>query len=85
MAEYKLKTGKFGKKVTGAYEKVEKKFVDTFLHEDGSMKTGDMAEKVGSVYRTIEDSVIGAYKKAEDAFVNAFVNAFLVKADEDKM
>lgn len=80
MAEYKLKTGKVGEKVVGAYEKVEKKFVDTFLHEGGSMKTGGMAEKVTTVYQKIEDGVVGAYKKTEDAFVDAF----LERVDENK-
>lgn len=79
MAEYRLKTGKVGEKVVGAYEKVEKKFVDTFLNEDGTMKTGGMAEKVTSVYQKIEDGVVGAYKKTEDAFVDTF----LEKVDGD--
>ena len=34
MAEYRLKPGKVGEKVIGAYEKVEKKFTDAFLEED---------------------------------------------------
>ena len=66
--------------MAGAYKKAEKKFVDTFLNEDGTMKTGGMAEKVTSVYQKIEDGVVGAYKKTE----NAFVDAFLEKTDGDK-
>lgn len=62
MSEYKMKPGKIGEKVIGAYKNVEEKFVGTFLKEDGSMKTGGMAEKV-----------TGAYKKVEDAFVDAFL------------
>lgn len=68
MSEYKMKPGKIGEKVIGAYKSVEEKFVGTFLEEDGSMKTGGMAEKV-----------TGAYKKVEDAFVDAF----LEKSDEE--
>lgn len=73
MTEYRMKTGKIGEKVVGAYEKVEKKFVDTFLNEDGSMKTGGMAEKVTAAYQKIEEGVVGAYKKVEDAFVDNFL------------
>lgn len=47
MSEYKLKTGKLGKKIMGTYQ-------------------------------GIEDTVVGGYKKVE----NAFVDAFLEKVDE---
>lgn len=80
MSEYKLKTGKIGEAVVGAYKKIEEKFVETFLNEDGSMKTGEMAEKATSAYQTIEDTVVGGYKKVE----NAFVDAFLEKTDNDE-
>ena len=73
MSEYKLKTGKIGERIVGAYEKVEKKFVDTFLKEDGSMKTGGMAEKATS-----------AYKKIEDSFVNTFLEKVEDNAPEQK-
>lgn len=33
MSEYKLKTGKLGEKVVGAYKKVEDAFVDRFLEK----------------------------------------------------
>ena len=39
MSEYKLKTGKIGDAVVGAYKKVEDAFVDAFLE-----KTDDAAE-----------------------------------------
>lgn len=58
------------------------KFEDTFLGEDGSLKTGGMAEKVTGAYRKIEDSVVGGYKKLENAFVDAFLEK--VDSDEDK-
>ena len=80
MTEYRLKPGKIGEKVVGAYEKVEKKFVDTFLNEDGSLKTGGMADKATSAYQKIEDGVVGTYKKVEDAFVDTF----LEKVEEEK-
>lgn len=77
MGKYRLKPGKVGEKVIGAYKSMESRFVENFLNEDGSMKTGGMAEKATSVYHEIEDMVIGGYKKVE----NAFVDAFLEKAE----
>ncbi len=79
MSEYKMKPGKIGKKVISAYKNIEEKFVDTFLEEDGSLKTGGMAEKVTGAYKKMEDSVVGGYKKVEDAFVDAF----LEKSEEE--
>ena len=73
MSEYKLKTGKLGEKIVGAYRSVENAFVETFLEEDGSLKTGGMAEKATSAYKKVEDAVVGGYKKVEDAFVDAFL------------
>ena len=73
MRTYKMKPGKIGKAAIGAYQKVEEKFVDTFLEEDGSLKTGGMAEKVTGACQKVEDAVVGGYKKVEDAFVNAFL------------
>ena len=58
------------------------KFEDTFLEENGSLKTGGMAEKVTGAYQKIEDSVVGGYKKVENAFVDAFLEK--VDSDEDK-
>ncbi|MDO4272085.1 MAG: hypothetical protein Q4D16_00315 [Eubacteriales bacterium] len=78
MSEYKLKTGKIGEKVIKAYKGIEDKFVDTFLEEDGSLKTGGMAKKATDAYQKIEDTVVGGYKKIEDSFVDAF----LEKEDE---
>jgi len=78
MSEYKLKPGKLGKKIMDAYQGIEDKFVDKFLEEDGSLKTGGMAEKATAAYHKVEDTVVGGYKKVE----NAFVDAFLEKVDE---
>lgn len=69
MAEYRLKPGKVGEKVIGAYEKVEKKFTDAFLEEDAvsdsgyRLKTGKTGESVKGAYKKIEDGVVGAYKR----------------------
>ncbi|WP_294451396.1 hypothetical protein [uncultured Gemmiger sp.] len=73
MSEYHLKPGKLGQKVIGAYKGIEEKFVDTFLEEDGSLKTGGMADKVTGAYQKVEDTVVGGYKKVENAFVDAFL------------
>lgn len=73
MSEYKLKESKIEKAVVGAYKKIEKAFVDAFLNEDGSMKTGGMAEKATATYQKMEDAAVGAYKKVENAFVDAFL------------
>ena len=78
MSEYKLKPGKLGKKIMDAYQGIEDKFVDKFLEEDGSLKTGGMAEKATAAYHKVEDTVVGGYKNVE----NAFVDAFLEKVDE---
>lgn len=80
MEEKRITKEEIAEKVVGAYKKIEDKFVDTFLNEDGSMKTGGMAEKATSAYQKIEDGVVGAYKKVEDAFVDAF----LEKVDEEQ-
>lgn len=91
MSEYQLKTGKIGEKVVDAYEKVEKKFTDAFLNEDGSMKTGKVGEAVTGAYQKIEDGVVGTYKKVEDGVVgvykkveDAFVDTFLEKKEDEK-
>ena len=73
MSEYHLKPGKLGEKVIDAYKGIEEKFVDTFLEEDGSLKTGGMADKVTGAYQKVEDTVVGSYKKVENAFVDAFL------------
>ena len=79
MSEYKLRTGKLGTKVVGAYKKVEDAFVDTFLEKgeggDGDLrlKTGKVGEAVVKGYQEVEDTFVGAYKKIEDAFVDRFL------------
>ncbi len=91
MSKYHLKPGKLGQKVIDTYKGIEEKFVDTFLEEDGSLRTGGMADKVTGAYQKAEDTVVGSYKKVEDTVVggykkveNAFVDAFLEKDDHSK-
>jgi hypothetical protein len=79
MTEYRLKTGKVGKKITKTAKKVEDKFVESFLIPDKnspsgySLKTGNMGQKATSVYQKIENTVVGGYKKIEDQFVDSFL------------
>ena len=53
------------KRIMDAYQGVEDKFADKFLEEDGSLKTGVMAEKATAAYHKVEDTVVGGYKKVE--------------------
>ena len=58
--------------VVGGYKKVENKFTETFLEEDGSLKTGKIGEGVVEGYKKIEEGVVGGYKKIEDSVVEGF-------------
>lgn len=89
MSEYQLKPGKIGEKIIDGHKKIEDKFTETFLEEDGSLKTGGMAQKVTAAYQKIEDTVVGGYQKVEDTVVggyqkieDAFVDRFLEKSGE---
>lgn len=92
MSEYKLKVGEVGQKVIDAYQKIEDKFIDTFLEKDEcgySMRTGKVGETVVNGFKKIEDSVIGGYQAIEDGVVNGykkvedkFVDAFLEEVDD---
>lgn len=85
MSEYKLKSGKIGDAVVGAYKKVEDAFVDAFLEKSedgksiGGLKTGKVGDAVVGAYKAVEESVVSGYKKVEDAFVDTF----LEKTDHD--
>ena len=68
MSKYKLKTGKLGEKVVGAYKKVEDAFVDAFL-EQGGEGEGDLRLKTGKVGK----AVVKGYQDVEDAFVDRFL------------
>ena len=96
MAEYKLKTGKTGKKVVDSYKKAEGKFTEKFLEKDESsetgytLKTGKVGEAVVGAYKKIENGVVGGYKKIETGVVggyknieNKFVDTFLEEVEEE--
>ena len=72
MKEYKLKPGKIGDKLIETCQKVEDKFVDTFLEDDGSLKTGGIDRKVTDAYKRVEDTVVDGYKKVEDTVVGGY-------------
>lgn len=87
MSNYQMKPGKVGQKVIDAYEKIEDKFTQKFLNEDGSLKTGGVGEKVTAAYQKVEDGVVGAYQKVEDSVVGGYKkieNAFVEKFLEEK-
>ena len=84
MSEYRIKPGKIGEKVIDAYKNVEDKFVETFLNEDGSLKTGGMAEKATAAYKKIEEEVVETYKKVEDGFVETFLEKAENSDQEEK-
>lgn len=63
---------KISETVTGGYQKIEDKFTEKFLEEDGSLKTGKIGESVVEGYKKIEDGVVGGYKKIEEGVVEGF-------------
>ncbi len=80
---------KIAETVVEGYQKIEDKFVDTFLNEDGSMKVGKVGDAVVDGYEKIEEGVVGGYKKIEDSVVDGFtkltdtfVDQFLTKDGE---
>ena len=63
---------KIAKTVTEGYQKIEDKFSEKFLEEDGSLKTGKIGKGVVDGYKKIEDGVVGGYKKIETGVVEGF-------------
>lgn len=63
---------KIVKTVTEGYQKIEDKFTDTFLTEDGDFKVGKVGEAVIEGYKKIEDGVVDGYKKLEEGIVEGF-------------
>ena len=63
---------KIAKTVTEGYQKIEDKFTEKFLEEDGSLKTGKIGEGVVEGYKKIEDGVVSGYKKIETGVVEGF-------------
>jgi len=60
---------KISETVTGGYQKIENKFSEKFLEEDGSLKTGKIGEGVIGGYKIIENGVVGGVGKVNDKFV----------------
>lgn len=63
---------KISETVTEGYQKIEDKFTEKFLEEDGSLKTGKIGKGVVESYKKIEDGVVGGYKKIEEGVVEGF-------------
>ena len=63
---------KIAKTITEGYQKIEDKFTEKFLEEDGSLKTGKIGEGVVEGYKKIEDGVVSGYKKLETGVVEGF-------------
>ena len=63
---------KISETVTEGYQKIEDKFTEKFLEEDGSLKTGKIGEGVVEGYKKIEDGVVSGYKKIETGVVEGF-------------
>ena len=63
---------KIAETVTEGYKKIEDKFTETFLNEDGSLKTGKIGAAVTEGYKKIADGVVDGYKKIEDGVVEGF-------------
>ena len=63
---------KIAQTVTEGYKKIEDKFTEKFLEEDGSLKTGKIGEGVVEGYKKIEDGVVSGYKKIEESVVEGF-------------
>ena len=58
--------------VTEGYKKIEDKFTEKFLEEDGSLKTGKIGETVTEGFQKIENGVVSGYKKIEEGVVEGF-------------
>ena len=58
--------------VVSGYKKIEDKFTEKFLNEDGTMKTGKIGDTVVEGYKKIENGVVSGYKKIEDGAVEGF-------------
>ena len=63
---------KIAQSATQNYRKIEDKFTETFLEEDGSLKTGKIGDTVVEGYKKIEAGVVEGYKKIETSVVQGF-------------
>ena len=63
---------KIAENVTEQYKKVEDKFTEKFLDEEGNLKTGKIGSAVTEGYKNIENGVVEGYKKIETGVVKGF-------------
>ena len=63
---------KVTKTVVDNYQKIENKFSEKFLEEDGSLKIGKIGESVTEGFQKIENGVVSGYKKTESGVVDGF-------------
>lgn len=63
---------KIAETVTDGYKKIEDKFTEAFLNDDGSLKTGKVGAAVVDGYKKIENGVVDGYKKIETGVVDGF-------------
>ena len=63
---------KIAENVTEGYKKIEEKFNETFLNDDGTLKTGKVGAAVVDGYKKIETGVVDGYKKIESGIVDGF-------------
>ena len=74
MAKIADMSEKIAKSVAEGYQKIEDKFTEKFLEEDGSLKTGKIGEAVTDGFQKIEDGVVSGYKKIEEGVVDGFTS-----------
>ena len=72
MSKFADMNEKITETVVEGYKKIEDKFSEKFLDEDGSLKTGKVGEAVTEGYKKIEDGVVAGYKKIEEGVVEGF-------------
>lgn len=69
MSKFVEANEKIAEKVVSGYKKIEEKFTDKFLNEDGSLKTGKAGQAVIDGYKKIEDGVVEGFNKVNDKII----------------
>ena len=72
MSKFVEANEKIAEGVVKGYKKIEDKFTETFLNEDGTMKTAKIGDAVVKGYKKIEDGVVEGYKKIETGVVDGY-------------
>ena len=72
MSKFVETNEKIAENVVKGYKKIEDKFTEKFLNEDGSLKTGKIGDAVVDGYKKIEEGVVEGYKKIETGVVEGF-------------